>query len=398
MKKIILGVLIGGGVFAALIGVVPDIIQGVTNEPPQLSVEMTATSGEAPLKIIANADVFDPDNDDIKISWYLDGELQTEGHMSSYNFSFTKPGQYEVKVGVNDGHKTTQKKQLIIVKAPIKKITGVSLDAPLVIDDSSSDYEFAGGVITNGYDISLKVNNLIGGSAQIRSFPPGRAGNGNAGTNSGNGRHGNGGSGQAGSNGAGGMNGAPGLNGNSAGNIKIVANDIKTNIIVSNRGQNSGNGGRGGKGGNGGNGGQGSPSSAGFSIGGIGNCKSGPGRGGNGGNGGDGGAGGNAGTGGNGGSVFLEVRTITGSVTITTQGGLAGNPGAGGGAGGAGAGGAEGALNGPCGSAGRIGSNGSSGNPGSDGNSGSVGDIGAIEIIVDGKVSTSSIGEFKSVK
>lgn len=270
------------------------------------------------------------------------------GDLNLYDFNFKNPGQFEVKVSVSDGNKAIQKKQLIIVKAPIKKIAGVSLGAPLIIDDPSSDYEFTGEVITNGHEISIKANNIVGGSAQIRSFLPGRAGNGNNGVGGNKGRHGNGGSGQAGSNGDSGNDGLPGQNGRSANNIKIIANDIESNIIISNRGQNGGNGGRGGNGGNGGNGGQGAPSSAGLSIGGIGDCRSGPGRGGNGGNGGDGGLGGNAGNGGNGGSVFIETKAITGSVTITTKGGLGGHPNEGGSGGGAGSGGPEGALNGPC--------------------------------------------------
>lgn len=396
MKKIIVGVLIGGGVLAAIIGLVPDIIRGLTNEPPQLSVELSATTGDAPLKVVANANPFDPDNDDIKISWYLDNQLQTEGNLNTYDFDFPTPGQYEIKVLASDGNKSVQKKQLIIVKAPVKKISAVSLDAPLIIEDPASDYEFTGEVITNGFDVSLKVNNLIGGSAQIRAFPPGRAPSGGNGSNGGNGRHGNGGSGQAGGNGGNGNNGVLGQTGKSAGNIRVIANDISANIIISNRGQNGGNGGRGGNGGNAGNGGQGSPSSAGFSIGGVGDCRSGPGRGGNGGNGGDGGAGGNAGNGGNGGAVFIETKSITGSVTITTKGGLPGSSGSGGRGGNAGLGGAEGALNGTCGSAGRIGSNGSPGNAGSLGNDGSNGDDGDIEVIVDGLVKISPEGEFTS--
>ncbi len=396
MKKIIIGVLIGGGVLAATVGLVPDIIQGLTNEPPQLNIELSTTNGDAPLKVVANANYFDPDNDDIMLSWYLDDELQTAGNLNSHNFDFVTPGEYEIKVLASDGNKSIQKKQLIIVKAPVKKIAAVSLDAPLIIDDPGADYEFTGEVVTNGFDVSLKVNNLIGGSAQIRAFAPGRAQSGNNGNNGGSGKHGDGGSGQAGGNGGSGSNGGSGQTGQSAGNIKIVANDIAANIIVSNRGQNGGNGGRGGNGGNAGNGGQGSPSSAGFSIGGIGNCKSGPGRGGNGGSGGDGGSGGNAGNGGNGGSVFIESKSITGSLTIITKGGLPGSSGSGGTGGNAGSGGAEGALNGPCGSAGRIGSNGSSGNAGSSGNDGSKGDIGDIEVIVNSQVRTSLDGEFKS--
>ncbi len=398
MKKIIIGVLIGGGVLAALIGLAPDIIRGLINEPPQLSIELSATKGDAPLRVVANANAFDPDNDEIKISWYLDNELQTEGDLNTYDFSFPVPGQFEIKVIASDGSKSIQKKQLIIVKAPIKTISAISLDAPLIVNDPASDYEFTGEVITNGFDVSLKVNNLIGGSAQIRSYSPGRAGNGGNVEDGRKGRHGNGGSGQDGSNGENGNNGTSGQSGQSAGKVKIVANDISANIIISNRGQNGGNGGRGGKGGNGGNGGQGQPSLAGISIGYVGDCQEGPKKGGDGGNGGDGGAGGNAGNGGNGGPAFVEAQSISGSVTIVTKGGLPGSHGKGGSGGNEGTGGAEGALSGPCKSAGRVGSNGSPGNSGSSGNDGSSGDNGDIEVIVAGQVKTSSDGEFKSKK
>ena len=393
-KRYLVPVLLGGGVLAALIGLLPNVLAWLTNEPPQFSFELNKTSGEAPLTIVANVDAYDPDNDDLEVSWFLEDELRTSGHLVTHDFTLEKPGEYKIEIVVSDGSKEKRKKQTVIVHAPTKKIGDLSMDGPLAINEPSSDYEIIGEIVTNGFPLELRVHNVIGGTTQIRAFPAGRANNGNAGPKGGDGRSGSGGSGEYGASGDAGGPGTPGHDGRHAGRIEIYANQIRSNLIVSNRGQNGGNGGAGGTGGNGGNGGQGSPSSAGFSIGGIGNCKSGPGRGGNGGNGGNGGAGGNAGKGGNGGPVLVEARDITGTLTIRTHGGEPGTPGPGGQRGKEGAGGPEGALNGPCGSAGRVGANGTQGNQGSVGATGASGDPADIEVVIDGVLESSSSGEF----
>ena len=387
-------ILIGGGIIAAFIGVLPDMIAGLRNERPTLSFQIDPLTGEAPLAVTANVDTADPDGDEVKIEWILNGNQLTKGNLDSYTFDFDQPGSYEIIIKASDGREVATKRQAVIVTPPVKRLTSLSLDSPLEIHDPGADYEIAGEIITNGYPLTLNVNGILGGTAQIRSFPPGRPTSGSNGGNGGNGRSGNNGSGQNGADGQPGGHGASGVNGKSAGNITIRANRIDANLIISNKGQPGANGGNGGNGGRGGNGGQGSPSSAGFSIGGVGDCRSGPGRGGKGGNGGPGGNGGNAGNGGNGGNVYIEVEEISSTISIQTDGGGAGLPGSEGRGGSEGTGGPEGALNGPCGSAGRVGANGTIGNEGNPGTTGNDGDYGTIEVLVNGILKNGNQGRF----
>ncbi len=397
MKKFIVPVLLGGGVLAAFIGLLPNILAGLDNNPPRLAVEYSAVSGEAPLRVVVNADTTDPDNDEVEISWFLGSELRAKGSLTTYDFQFDQPGEYEIVVFVTDGEKFAQKKQLVIVKAPVKEIVGLDLDAPLRINDPSSDYRLTGEIITRGHDISIIANRLLG-TVQIRSFPAGRAANvavGITGRSGRNGIRGRGSDWEDGQDGESGERGKTGQHGMSAGSISITASEISSNLIVSNRGQSGGKGGDGGAGGNGGNGAQGTPSVAGVSI--MGNkvCKSRAGQGGQGGNGGSGGAGGRGGNGGDGGAVIVQARSVTGTITIRTSGGQPGLPGDPGNGGRRGTGGPEGAVNGPCQSAGQLALDGYPGRLGYTGETGLPGAHGVIEVTVEGILRKSTTAQYE---
>lgn len=378
LVKRVLAFLIGSGLLATIVGFGPDIIKWLTNEAPVVEWTVSPTQGDAPLVVVADANVNDPDDDALTLAWYVDEEPQTEGHNTSHEFRLDEPGQYRLRVIVSDGGADpVERVQLVTVSRPILRLQSMTLDRAFAIEEPDKEIELPAQIITNGHSLSIVGHSVRGTGSAIRAFldtgaPDGR--NGANGRNGGAGQDGTGGNGGAGTSGG---DGSDGGNGHSAGTIYLKAEVIETTLTIVNNGQAGGNGGNGGNAGDGGRGGQGRSARDGIGAFGVGNCESGPGHGGTGGAGGNGGRGGNAGVGGDGGVVTIEA-IVASRLSIEARGGSAGMPGTGGAMGNAGAGGAEGSSTRYCSSANRFGSRGADGTNGSNGSPARNGSFAAV--------------------
>ena len=385
--------LMASGLIGTFAGWIPNPIDVITNEEPNVSWTVSPVQGDAPLKVIADTNANDPDGDTLTISWYINDDLQTEGSNTSHEFNLKIPGQYRLRALVTDNRvvKPVESIQLVTVNRPVINLESMELDRSYSLNEPEKLVKLPTRIITNGYSLSLTAYQFTGASTIIRAFKEKKASDGKDGGNGQPGATGQEG-GQPGERGQNGSNGTNGARGKNSGLISINAEVIDARLTIINNAQYGGNGGIGGNGGVGGKGGRGKSSK---SI--IIDCPRGPGRGGKGGVGGDGGKGGDAGAGGNAGDVTIEVSTEVSTakrLEIEALGGKAGQPGAGGIKGKGGNGGDEGIVIKPCKTKDRYGARGADGKVGSKGATAKNGVNGQISVRVGSKTYEGQNGRF----
>ncbi|NET81702.1 MAG: hypothetical protein F6J94_06955 [Moorea sp. SIO1F2] len=378
--------LMASGIIGTVTGWIPNFINWITNEEPNVSWTVSPLQGDAPLKVIADTNASDPDGDTLKISWYVDDDLQTEGSNTSHEFNLKTPGQYRLRALVTDGRviKAVERITIATVNRPVIPLESMELDRPFSLEAPEKLVELPTKIITNGYSLSLTAYKFSGAVTTIRAFKEEKALNGKNGGNARPGTNGQNGGQNPGEMGQNGSNGTNGAIGKDSGLIYIKAEVIDVPLTITNNAQHGGNGGIGGNGGDGGKGGKGKSSKDGIGIGGVGDCKRGPGRGGKGGVGGDGGKGGDAGAGGKAGGVTIEASEAK-RLEIEALGGKAGQPGAGGTKGKGGNGGDEGNVTKYCRTKDRYGARGADGTAGIKGATAKNGVNGQISVRIGSK-------------
>ncbi len=87
------------------------------NRPPKVAgINVDKTSGTLPLTVKANIDVRDPENDPLKYRWHF-GKTVKETNEPTADFTFDKPGDYEIYAEVLDKAEATGKSELVSIYA-----------------------------------------------------------------------------------------------------------------------------------------------------------------------------------------------------------------------------------------------------------------------------------------
>lgn len=348
-------------------------------------LKLSKEVGFFPFTVTATARVTDKDDDALAYSWFLDEQLIAKSTSRIQDFTFDKPGHFEIRVEVSDGRvdMPVERRAGVTSKRERHSINERELAGDLTVNEPEKIIVLPEILYTNGYSINITAAELAGSRCLIKAFPESKekAPNGSDGKSGSEGNAGQDGVGSHGQSGTAGKPGEAGAEGKASGDIRLNAKSIQVQLTIENNAQHGGNGGAGGEGGRGGKGGQGKPSVdsvAGF-------CKAGPGQGGDGGGGGKGGTAGDAGGGGDAGAVLVVTENLAKPLSINAAGGVAGKPGRIGEGGKLGNGGAEGRLTPNCDTANRVGTPGKPGANGDTGKNATTGNDGKIVVDIAGK-------------
>ena len=141
---------------------------------PVSNLEASSIAGAAPLKVdfIGNASK-DPDGDDITYEWKFDNET-IQSTAANPSHTFERPGEYEVKLTINDGQgETSTTKQTILVGNEIPNLDWkMEGNSSFYLDNQVLNYEVAvsdkeDGTIGGGIDpnrINVSIDYLERGS------------------------------------------------------------------------------------------------------------------------------------------------------------------------------------------------------------------------------------------
>jgi glucose/arabinose dehydrogenase/cytochrome c551/c552 len=92
------------------------------NRPPQINeLVIEKTSGLLPYKLVAKADVVDPDNDELTYTWNLGRSIIKTTKEPNIQYTYSKAGTYPVSVTVSDANKAISKSRVINVTAGNEK-------------------------------------------------------------------------------------------------------------------------------------------------------------------------------------------------------------------------------------------------------------------------------------
>lgn len=385
LKKYIVPLLLGGGLFWILDTAIPAVYSLLVNEPPAVEqLTVSPNKGASPLVVEAQIDATDPESDRITYSWHLNDEKVSEDNNASQTFSLNDPGTHILKVIISDGgsEKIERSATITVNRRELKKILFYGLREAYSLIEPHKKILLPDVLVTNGHALKITAHTISSSSGkgvEIFAFRRNKAPNGVSGADGHHGTDGQAKSGESGGHGAHGAHGNPGKPGADAGEIILEAHTVAVPIKIHNSGQGGGDGGHGGKGGDGGGGGTGQDaldrldSSRTFEL-----CRRPAGLGGGGGDGGDGGRGGDAGAGGDGGRVTI-VAAEAKKISIEALGGSSGLAGKGGKRGAGGNEGGPGTNLPSCGPPiGKTGTGGVDGSGGADGDSKAAGNQGVI--------------------